>query len=309
MITRSYLLPTVIRGGSSLLPVNLVLFCASWPGPPTPPHPTHTTLPPPPPVHHPRPHPTPTPYPLPPHLQNKFLQPDPAVVDALVQQLQAKKVGVVAHFYMDPEVQGVLSSAGEAAQRSGPPAPCRQPARRQPASIGRTRLRAACTLPLSPLVHARPPPTHPHTRFTPQPSAGLTSTSATPWSWPTEPSRWQRQAAREAGGGNHLRAAACCCHRRCLLAAAVAADPGPSLPCPLHCCPPHCRPALADHSAPHASPPCPPPLRSTIAVLGVDFMSENVRAILDEAGYSHVKVGGCAAAGQLTKRLGFKVAV
>ena len=45
-------------------------------------------------------------------LQNKFLRPDPAVVDALVAQLQAKKVGVVAHFYMDPEVQGVLSSAG-----------------------------------------------------------------------------------------------------------------------------------------------------------------------------------------------------
>jgi quinolinate synthase len=29
---------------------------------------------------------------------------------------------------------------------------------------------------------------------------------------------------------------------------------------------------------------------STIAVLGVDFMSENVRAILDEAGLQHVKV-------------------
>lgn len=29
---------------------------------------------------------------------------------------------------------------------------------------------------------------------------------------------------------------------------------------------------------------------TTIAVLGVDFMSENVRAILDEAGLQHVKV-------------------
>lgn len=29
---------------------------------------------------------------------------------------------------------------------------------------------------------------------------------------------------------------------------------------------------------------------TSIAVLGVDFMSENVRAILDEAGYQHVKV-------------------
>jgi quinolinate synthase len=31
---------------------------------------------------------------------------------------------------------------------------------------------------------------------------------------------------------------------------------------------------------------------STIAVLGVDFMSENVRAILDEAGLSDVQVRG-----------------
>lgn len=30
---------------------------------------------------------------------------------------------------------------------------------------------------------------------------------------------------------------------------------------------------------------------TTIAVLGVDFMSENVRAILDEAGLQDVKVG------------------
>lgn len=50
--------------------------------------------------------------PPPSRAQNKFLQPDPAVVDALVGQLAAKRVGVVAHFYMDPEVQGVLSSAG-----------------------------------------------------------------------------------------------------------------------------------------------------------------------------------------------------
>ncbi|EFN58534.1 hypothetical protein CHLNCDRAFT_19680, partial [Chlorella variabilis] len=45
--------------------------------------------------------------------QNAFLRPDGAVVDRLVEQLAAKKVGVVAHFYMDPEVQGVLSSAAE----------------------------------------------------------------------------------------------------------------------------------------------------------------------------------------------------
>jgi quinolinate synthase len=33
---------------------------------------------------------------------------------------------------------------------------------------------------------------------------------------------------------------------------------------------------------------------STIAVLGVDFMSENVRAILDEAGLAGVQVRGLA---------------
>ncbi len=30
---------------------------------------------------------------------------------------------------------------------------------------------------------------------------------------------------------------------------------------------------------------------TTVAVLGVDFMSENVRAILNEAGHIHTKVG------------------
>ncbi|KAI3436690.1 hypothetical protein D9Q98_006105 [Chlorella vulgaris] len=45
--------------------------------------------------------------------QNQYLQPDQSVVDALVSQLTAKRIGVVAHFYMDPQVQGVLSSAAE----------------------------------------------------------------------------------------------------------------------------------------------------------------------------------------------------
>ena len=43
--------------------------------------------------------------------QDAFLRPDPATVDALAAVLEAKKVGLVAHFYMDPEVQGVLTSA------------------------------------------------------------------------------------------------------------------------------------------------------------------------------------------------------
>ena len=32
-------------------------------------------------------------------------------VASLVQQLSNKRIGVVAHFYMDPQVQGVLASA------------------------------------------------------------------------------------------------------------------------------------------------------------------------------------------------------
>ncbi|KAK9814582.1 hypothetical protein WJX72_008196 [[Myrmecia] bisecta] len=43
--------------------------------------------------------------------QVKYLQPDAGEVDALVKVLSEKKIGIVAHFYMDPEVQGVLSSA------------------------------------------------------------------------------------------------------------------------------------------------------------------------------------------------------
>ncbi|MBX3268977.1 MAG: quinolinate synthase NadA [Sandaracinaceae bacterium] len=42
--------------------------------------------------------------------QAEFLRPDPAVVRELDALLSAKKIGVVAHFYMDPELQGVLSA-------------------------------------------------------------------------------------------------------------------------------------------------------------------------------------------------------
>ncbi|KAK2080409.1 hypothetical protein QBZ16_000262 [Prototheca wickerhamii] len=45
--------------------------------------------------------------------QARYLDPDAARVDALVAALSAKRVGVVAHFYMDPEVQGVLASAAQ----------------------------------------------------------------------------------------------------------------------------------------------------------------------------------------------------
>ncbi|KAJ8748033.1 hypothetical protein K2173_011854 [Erythroxylum novogranatense] len=43
--------------------------------------------------------------------QARYLFPDEAKVQELVSELKEKKIGVVAHFYMDPEVQGVLTAA------------------------------------------------------------------------------------------------------------------------------------------------------------------------------------------------------
>ena len=42
--------------------------------------------------------------------QAAFLKPDPELVAELTNLLRSKNTGVVAHFYMDPELQGVLSS-------------------------------------------------------------------------------------------------------------------------------------------------------------------------------------------------------
>ncbi|AKF05511.1 quinolinate synthase NadA [Sandaracinus amylolyticus] len=42
--------------------------------------------------------------------QAEYLQPDPAIVRELDALLAEKKIGVVAHFYMDPQLQGVLAS-------------------------------------------------------------------------------------------------------------------------------------------------------------------------------------------------------
>jgi quinolinate synthase len=42
--------------------------------------------------------------------QAAFLRPDPELVAKLTQLLRDKNAGVVAHFYMDPELQGVLSA-------------------------------------------------------------------------------------------------------------------------------------------------------------------------------------------------------
>lgn len=44
-------------------------------------------------------------------MQAKYLSPDAMKVQELAALLEAKQIGVVAHFYMDPEVQGVLVAA------------------------------------------------------------------------------------------------------------------------------------------------------------------------------------------------------
>ena len=44
-------------------------------------------------------------------MQARFLFPEELRVKELVNVLKEKKIGVVAHFYMDPEVQGVLTAA------------------------------------------------------------------------------------------------------------------------------------------------------------------------------------------------------
>ncbi|XP_066358625.1 quinolinate synthase, chloroplastic-like [Miscanthus floridulus] len=43
--------------------------------------------------------------------QAMFLSPDESKISGLVNTLKEKKIGVVAHFYMDPEVQGILTAA------------------------------------------------------------------------------------------------------------------------------------------------------------------------------------------------------
>lgn len=43
--------------------------------------------------------------------QAKYLFPNESKVNELVSVLKEKKIGVVAHFYMDPEVQGILTAA------------------------------------------------------------------------------------------------------------------------------------------------------------------------------------------------------
>uniref|UniRef100_A0A0D9XYP5 Anamorsin homolog n=1 Tax=Leersia perrieri TaxID=77586 RepID=A0A0D9XYP5_9ORYZ len=43
--------------------------------------------------------------------QAMFLSPDKSKISELVKSLREKKIGIVAHFYMDPEVQGILTAA------------------------------------------------------------------------------------------------------------------------------------------------------------------------------------------------------
>ena len=45
--------------------------------------------------------------------QATFLQPDPATIDGVAELLSERNIGVVAHFYMDVELQGVLTAAME----------------------------------------------------------------------------------------------------------------------------------------------------------------------------------------------------
>jgi quinolinate synthase len=40
-----------------------------------------------------------------------FLSPDQSKIAQLVKTLMDRKIGIVAHFYMDPEVQGILTAA------------------------------------------------------------------------------------------------------------------------------------------------------------------------------------------------------
>lgn len=46
-----------------------------------------------------------------PVVQARYLSPDTAKVEELATLLREKQIGVAAHFYMDPEVQGVLVAA------------------------------------------------------------------------------------------------------------------------------------------------------------------------------------------------------
>jgi hypothetical protein len=121
------------------------------------------------------------PLPLP---QNQFLQPNAAMVERLASQLEAKKIGVVAHFYMDPEVQGVLSSAGALGLTCGTwlggkgrrVGACS--ADREQAAPGRC---LTATLGPSTSLSYLPFPPSPALCLLLQPSAGRTSTSATLW--------------------------------------------------------------------------------------------------------------------------------
>lgn len=46
-------------------------------------------------------------------VQAQYLQPSQQQVQQLAELLRSKQIGVVAHFYMDPQVQGVLAAAAE----------------------------------------------------------------------------------------------------------------------------------------------------------------------------------------------------
>ncbi|KAK1313331.1 hypothetical protein QJS10_CPA06g01224 [Acorus calamus] len=45
------------------------------------------------------------------HVRAKFLSPDESKVGELISILREKKIGIVAHFHMDQDVQGLLTAA------------------------------------------------------------------------------------------------------------------------------------------------------------------------------------------------------
>ena len=166
--------------------------------------------------------------------QAQFLRPDEAAVERLAAELRDKKMGVVAHFYMDPQV-GLLTfhwlGCLRAELRAGP-----EPVTRTAAGAGRA-------------------------------SASWQLSCRTP------------EAATCAYARAHPLAAAPCpppSQVQGVLSAAAARWPHIHISDSL---------VMADAAVKMAEAGC-----EAVAVLGVDFMSENVRAILDEAGHTGVKV-------------------
>lgn len=162
--------------------------------------------------------------------QARFLRPDGGQVERLAAVLAEKQIGVVAHFYMDPEVQGVLSSAAT-----------HWPHIAISGALPHCRLRC----------------------FSPFQSVSVLSHTRGAAAW----------CGVDCGG---VAAATAVCF---MTSHASTVDKrADSL-------------VMADKACGMARAGC-----KAVCVLGVDFMSENVRAILDDAGHSDVAVFRMASA-------------